>query len=97
MEKQNSVVRRFLFAVVVRPVMFVLLASVFWGTLMLGTWIVSVARRGFAETWRAIRPEYADLWSTANFVLPLLAVVAWTLAAVAWAFRRSAAGHADAS
>ena len=53
MTTQGSLVRRFLFSVVVRPLMFVIIACVFWGTAMLATWIVSLMRRGLAETWRS--------------------------------------------
>jgi hypothetical protein len=91
MTTQPSIVRRFLFDVVVRPLMFVLIACIFWGTVMLATWIASVAQRGLAETWQSVRPEHMDLWSTANFVLPLFAMAVWTLAAVAWVQRRTAA------
>ena len=91
MTTQPSIVRRFLFDVVVRPLMFVLIACILWGTVMLAIWIVSVAERGLAETWQTVRPEQMDLWSTANFVLPLFAMVVWMLAAVAWVQRRVAA------
>jgi hypothetical protein len=96
MKSESSLVRRFLFDVVVRPLMFVLLASVFWGTAMLATWVVSVARRGLAETWHAIRPQEMGLWSTANLVLPLFAMVVWMLAALAWWQRRAAERHEEA-
>jgi hypothetical protein len=96
MSTEHSVVRRFLFSVVVRPLMFVVLASVFWGTAMLGVWIVSIARRGLAETWQAIWPHEMDPAAAANFVLPLFALLVWTLAAVAWLQRRAAARHDEA-
>jgi hypothetical protein len=67
----------------------VVMAGVLWGTGMLGLWVVSMARRGPAETWAAIRPEHADLWSMLNLALPILAAIVWTSGALAWMQRRA--------
>jgi hypothetical protein len=97
MKQPDSSVRRFLFSVVVRPLMFVLVACVLWGTLLLGTWLFSLARRGFAETWLAARPQDGDLWATANLVLPLVAAAVWATAGAAWLQRRAEAAAARRS
>jgi hypothetical protein len=72
-------IREFLGDVVVRPLMLVAWLLVFWGTLLFGGWLWSLATLGLQETWSRIRPHEGDAWAMTNFVLPLVAVAVWAV------------------
>jgi hypothetical protein len=76
-------------ALVTRPLMLLAWCLVFWGTLVVGAFLVKAATGSLREAVESVEPgRSADAWAWANVSAAGLACVVWTIVVVTLVRRR---------